>query len=421
MAHADTAETKGGLTIKSQDGRFEMRVGGRIHFDGYAIVNDDGAPFGSGLTGAATALPAQGGFEFRRTYLTLSGTAYGWLYKFEHDFASQGVTGQSGYRDMWIATDIGPGQVKLGQFKPFRGMEELTSSNEITMTERPWTSATGIYSGRQYLVGVGYQAGLAERINAALHLMQLGIGQNSAGGRNEGHSLGLRVAFFPYSAEGSALHVGLSYSLDREQAAAGASLPSVGAIVAAPYGGRRGAVLNLGAVGIADTTRDYAQETLGLELAGSFGPVALQSEYAIVDLEATHLDGSNTAGSDVSVYYLQAGVFLTGERVPYRKDRATFGKPKPLGAYGAFELTARYEVAQNHDEDAVVDICTVTTGVAPVAAPTQCEVSTIITGLNWYANPNVRLMLNYSMGRADLGVAGQDEPEALTLRTQFAF
>src|SRR5687768_15397526 len=98
-AHADTAETKGGLTVKTDDGRFEMKIGGRIHYDAYLFMEDEQATFGS------NTLTTRGGFAFRRTYLTLTGKAYGWKYKFENDFAAGASPGS--YREMWIATDVG--------------------------------------------------------------------------------------------------------------------------------------------------------------------------------------------------------------------------------------------------------------------------------------------------------------------------
>ena len=60
-------------------------------------------------------------------------------------------------RETWVSTKLGSGLVTVGQFKPYRGMEELTSSNEITLMERPSTSSTGIYNGRQFLMGMGYK------------------------------------------------------------------------------------------------------------------------------------------------------------------------------------------------------------------------------------------------------------------------
>ena len=37
-ALADSAETKGGLTVKTDDGRFEFKLGGRFHIDAYGML-----------------------------------------------------------------------------------------------------------------------------------------------------------------------------------------------------------------------------------------------------------------------------------------------------------------------------------------------------------------------------------------------
>lgn len=409
VALADSAETKGGLKVKTEDGRFEFALGGRIHFDGYVLSEDDGAEYGS------VGLPVQGGTAFRRTYLTLTGKAYGWKYKFENDFAAGASPGS--YREMWIATTLGPGELTLGQFKPYRGMEELTSSNEITMIERPWTSATGMFAGRQFLMGAGYKAVVGDVMNVGLHLMQLGPANTTT----EGSSVGARIAYFPLAEDGKALHVAASYSQDKEQTAIGGNGGSAGATPAVPYAGRRGPVLTLGSAGAATGAEDSAQSTVGLELAGAIGPVTLQGEYAVATLENSHLDAGGTPDdSEVTAYYLQASVFLTGERMPYKKDRAAFGKPKPISEYGAWELVARYDVAENGDDDGTVSICTVSGTAGTFASGNKCEATTITVGTNWYLNPNLRFMLNYYMGEADNGLT-QDQPDAVTLRTQFSF
>lgn len=120
-------ETKGGLKVTSADKKFEASLGGRIHFDAYA--------FGDDVVANTNAT------EFRRARLTLSGKAYGWEYKMEQDFAAG--TNLDGIRDLYIARPMLGGKLTIGHFKPYRSMEELTSSNEILMMERPVTSASG--------------------------------------------------------------------------------------------------------------------------------------------------------------------------------------------------------------------------------------------------------------------------------------
>lgn len=437
VAQADLAETKGGIKVKTDDGRFEMSIGGRLHFDAYTFSRDEEAAFGS------VALNNRGGTAFRRQYLTLQGKLYGWKYKYEHDFAAEAGavtcsaisidvdanndgtvdtnpsvtpactvanTGASGNREMWVSTTLGPGELTLGQFKPYRGMEELTSSNDLTLVERPVTSASGIYNGRQYLMGAGYKGIVADQLGYGVDLMQLGPANTTT----EGLSYGGRLYWFPMSADGGAVHLGVSYHIDSEDAG------SVAATPAFTYGGRRGVSQGFGNAGSGSCSSTAvsacgAQDTVALELAASLGPVTLQGEYAMATLEDAYTSSGSLSDTDVDAYYVQGSWFMTGEMKPYKKDRGAFGSPKPNGAYGAWELVARYEVMENKDESATNTICS---GTATVDS---CEVSQITAGINWYVNPNVRFMANYYMATADLGTVGEDEPEAFTLRTQLSF
>ena len=450
-ALADSAETKGGLTVKTDDGRFEMKIGGRIHFDAFIVDNDD-IP-ASGAFGSQTGSRELGGTAFRRTYLTLTGKAYGWKYKFEHDFAAEGGsfsgtavtptcttvlapgadpvsdtdntatttctgitpagslsnTGASGYREMWVAAPLAGGDLMIGQFKPFRGMEELTSSNEITMIERPVTSATGIYAGRQFLMGLGYKGIAADSIGYGFAVMNLGAANTTT----EGLHYGGRVYFAPMKDEGSALHFGLSASVDSEDTGSAQATPGFG------YAGRRGPSQTFGSAGagaVAGSKASFGdQTTIAAEIGANFGPVTLQAEYAQATLEDSHAVAGTPTDSDVNAYYLQGSFFVTGESKVYKMDRGAFGAPKPASDFGAVELVGRYEVIENGDQSATESPCG--TG----ATFTSCEVTVMTVGANWYMNPNARLMLNYYMGEADRGGVGKDEPKAITLRTQFSF
>ncbi len=72
---------------------------------------------------------------------------------------------------MFIAKSALGGKFTIGHFKPYRSMEELTSSNEITMMERPFASATGLYNGRQFQQGVGYLRG-SDQLHLRRHRLQ---------------------------------------------------------------------------------------------------------------------------------------------------------------------------------------------------------------------------------------------------------
>lgn len=406
-AHADPAETKGGIKIKTDDGRFEATVGGRIQFDYYSFSEDDGALIGSTAFGSGVAAnDNRGGAAFRRAYLTLTGKAYGWDYKFENDFAGTPGAGGGTFREMWIGTKVGPGKLMIGQHKGFRGMEELASSNEITFLERPNTTATGIYKDRQFLRGLFYK-GNTDSFGYGIHAATL---TGEAGDPTEGTSFGGRAYWFPMSADGQTLHFGLAYSTDREDT------NSKGASAVFQYGGRRGISLGLGGAGEALASKFGTQNTIHGEVAGSFGSFFAQAEYAQATLENAYAGPSD---ADVTAYYVQAGYFVTGEKKVYKKDRGAFGSPKPINSYGAVELVARYEASENTETTTGAKNGCSLTGVADGSYQT-CEGSQITVGANWYVNPNVRFMLNYYLAQADVG-AGKDEPEAISMRAQFGF
>lgn len=410
MAYADPAETKGGIKVKTEDGRFEASIGGRIQFDHRTFMTDgDATNFGSGATGFAQD---RGGFNFRRAYMTLGGKLYGFKYKFEYDLAGSTSNPASTFRELWISTNVGPGEVFIGQFKPYRGMEELTSSNEITMIERPVTSASGIYNGRQFLAGVGYKGIMADQLGYSVSYQ----GLTAAGGTStEGFVAGTRLYWFPFSGEGETLHVALSHYVDKERGATGGTSNTGSFNTSFTYGGRVGQALTIAQVG---NNQPGVQATTALELAGSIGPVTLQGEYARANYSNAYTFGGTSQTATVQAYYAQASWFVTGESKQYKKDRGAFGSPKPNNDFGAVELTARYETIANLSTSVNSNAgCTIT----GATTADDCAVRQATVGANWYVNPNVRFMMNYYMAQANLGRAGADRPEAFTVRTQLSF
>lgn len=363
-ADAPKVETKGGIKVTSADKNFEASLGGRIHFDTYLFDNDQADPTGT--------------TEFRRARLTLSGKAFGWDYKMENDFGAGG--GLEGFRDVYIATKALGGKVTIGQFKPYRSMEELTSSNEITMMERPFASASGLFGGRQFRQGVGY---LRAGDNYTFGVTAFNT-RDAAASRNEGVGAAARVTFAPINDENSTLHFGLSASTENANQGSSDMRASVS------YAGRRGPSQT-----IATTTGESGDSVdhIGVEAAGAFGPVFFQSEFA----RATFGQPLG-ADEDVETFYVMGSWMLTGQHKPYKAGSGVFGSPKVADG-GAWELTARYDTIENKDIEGL-------------------EVASTTLGLNYYVNPNLRFMLNYTRG--DNEFTG-DETGQYALRAQFAF
>lgn len=357
-------ETKGGLKVTSADNQFSMQVGGRIHFDGYAFDDDVTDPTST--------------TEFRRARLTLQGTALGWEYKMEQDFAAG--SNLDGLRDLYIAKAFGLGKLTIGHFKPYRSMEELTSSNEILMMERPFASATGLFNGRQFQQGVGY---LYSGANYTLGASAFNL-RGASGPRNEGTGIAARATWAPIMSGTETFHLGAWYS--HENVNEGSAALSA----AASYAGRRGPSQTIAttAAGTGDQVDAY-----GLELAGQWGPVFFQSEYAL----ASFGQGGGV-DQDVATFYAQGSLMLNGGQKVYKAPNGVFGSPKVTDR-GLWELTARYDHIENKD----------------IAGR---EAESFILGVNYYINPNLRLMMNYTMGENE--VTG-DDINQLALRTQFSF
>ena len=361
-------ETKGGIKITSADKNFEASLGGRIHFDAYGFDRDV----------AATTDTT----EFRRARLTLSGKAYGWEYKVENDFAAG--SNLDGIRDLYIARNMLGGKVTIGHFKPYRSMEELTSSNEILLMERPSTSATGIYSGRQFQQGVGYlRAGSNYTFGVSAFNMR-----SAPTARTEGVGIAGRATWAPIDTGTTTFHLGGSYSHENLNK----GTPNVSAV--SNYAGRRGPSQTMATTTAAVGTNDSQVDTFGLEAAFRNGPFFVQSEYA-----RASFGQANGSSQDVDAFYVQGSFMLNGGVKAYKGATGVFGSPVVPADKGLWELVARYDVMENKD---LLDTKT----------------TSALLGVNYYVNPNLRFMLNWTQGKND---KTGDEPSQIALRTQFAF
>ena len=361
-------ETKGGIKITSADKNFEASLGGRIHFDAYGFDRDV----------AATTDTT----EFRRARLTLSGKAYGWEYKVENDFAAG--SNLDGIRDLYIARNMLGGKVTIGHFKPYRSMEELTSSNEILLMERPSTSATGIYSGRQFQQGVGYlRAGGNYTFGVSAFNMR-----SAPTARTEGVGISGRATWAPIDTGTTTFHLGGSYSHENLNK----GTPNVSAV--SNYAGRRGPSQTMATTTAAVGANDSQVDTFGLEAAFRNGPFFVQSEYA-----RASFGQANGSSQDVDAFYVQGSFMLNGGVKAYKGATGVFGSPVVPADKGLWELVARYDVMENKD---LLDTKT----------------TSALLGVNYYVNPNLRFMLNWTQGKND---KTGDEPSQIALRTQFAF
>ena len=195
-----------------------------------------------------------------------------------------------------------------------------------------------------------------------------------------------RATWAPINDGTSALHLGASYSYENLNKGG----PNATAV--SNYAGRRGPSLTMATTTAAIGTNDTEISTYGLEAAYFNGPFYVQSEYARGSYGQT-----NGSSQDVDAFYVQGSWMLNGGMKVYKGATGVFGSPAVAGK-GLWELTARYDYAENETLNR--------------------EVTSWILGMNYYVNPNLRFMFNYTQGENE--VTG-DETAQYAVRTQFSF
>lgn len=371
-AYGQKVETKGGLSISSNDDKYSVKVGGRIHLDTNFYVDDDDL--------APVSLPTD--VFFRRARLTLEGKAEQFTYKFENDFVA---SNQAGFREMWIGTKLGAANLRLGQAKPYRAMEELTSSNEVLFMERPFATASGLFDGRQFQMGAFLDgAGSNWGWGTSVHSLRAADGP-----ANDGIGFTARGYFAPVVGDTSNLHLGLSYSLENPdenvRLRARGRLAGRAGNVPGPTFGDSGDPMAVSVSG-------SEVSAIGLEAAYQAGGFFIQTEYAMGTYE-----GDGVAERDVDTYYVQASYLLSGASKRYDVKKGVFKSPSVKT--GTAELKARYDYIEND-------------------AATATEIAQMVLGFNYYFNSNVRGMVEYVS--ADFDTADQSV-DLIQTRLQFSF
>jgi len=369
---------KDGLRLETEDKSFRFKIGGRMHHDWAWFADEDV----KGLVGEL-----EDGTEFRRAWLDLSGQIYENIeFRTEYDFAG----GDADFKDVWVALKDLPyiGYLKLGHFREPFGLERLTSSNYITFMERalPTAFAPGRNTGAMI-----YDDALGRCMTWALGVFRDtdSFGDGSSDGD---YSYTGRITFLPWYKDGGRklLHLGAAYSHrspnDRQLR----------------YRQRPESHL---APRFVDTGSFEAKraDLIGLEAALVYGPFSLQGEYI-----QSVVDAINATDACFQGFYAQASYFLTGEHRPYRKSSGTFGRVKPKKNFnwkggkgpGAWEVAARYSYL-DLDEKRF----------------TGGRLQDFAFGVNWYLNPNIRIMWNYIF--ADL--ADRGDADIFQTRIQIDF
>jgi phosphate-selective porin OprO and OprP len=347
---------------------FDLR--GRFHLDAAYFDEDD--------------VPLDNGFLNRRTRIGVSGRINEtWSGQIEYDFAENGVAAN----DVFLRGRIGPGALTIGQFKVPMGLNELTSSNNITFIERAANSNVVVDARR---LGVGYSW-----FGASFGYQTMIYGRRMSEKEAGDMPMGVagRVIFNPALAENVRVHLGASVAYENRQDYT--TLRFRDRPEARPDGNR---LIDTGNIADVDSTLKY-----GLELAFQSGPFSVEGEYLVADVDRS--GPSPTFGG----WHAQASYVLTGESRGYRDG--VFRGITPGGPGGAWEVAVRYSAVDLID-----------------AGFQGGEQNNLTLGVNYYVSSNLRFMANYI--RVDVEdsaaavrgvVVGDESPNVFLVRAQYHF
>jgi phosphate-selective porin OprO and OprP len=399
---------KGAPQLEDKASGWSFKPRGRMHIDaGYV-----------GIPGAYNANRNLGfNARARRLRLGAEGTMPGGFgYKVEVDFSSGGAT----FGDAFVSYHgkESPIHVRVGNFETLNGLEQISSSNNVTFLERSQMD-DAFLNTRRLGAAVAYQT---EEVRLEGGLFA-GHSIDSSF-NNDGWIGAVRGTYSP-KAFGGQLHIGANWqhrefqSNDGGTASISNNAPSTNQL--ARYRARP--FTQLTDVRFVDTGQFAASgdDIFGLEAAAIFKGLYLSGEaqwtktnaYKAGDL-ASGLDvfaGGNSAvvaTSDPTFFgiYGEVGYFLTGETRAYKDG--IWGRTKVLkpmgkaGGTGAFQIAARFDYL-DLDSNKLKNGLTnnFTTGATSLAAANTRlgrggKQTGYLFALNWYPIDYIRVMLNYS-------------------------
>lgn len=378
---------KDGMWLETADGAIKVNVGGRYQYDlGWITCDDQMEDVVGRITDAD---------ETRRARLHAKGQLYDNIdFLLMYDFSNNDINNDE-VLDAWIRIKNLPlvDNLKIGHMKEPFGLEQLTSSNYITFMER--SSVTEAFTP-SYNAGIMAHSGTQDKkMTWAVGAFRPTAGNGFARAERGYQGVG-RVTYAPiYEDDGQkVLHLGAAYSYRSMTEAKSVQFRS------------RPEYHNTAVRWVDTGVYDADHVNLfGLEGAVVCGPLSMQAELMAATSDGGDQDAEQTC---LEGMYFQTSYFLTGEHRPYSRTSGTFGRIRPKANFGAdgngaFELTGR--VSCLNLNDGVADGGRMTNGTF---------------GLNWYLNPNVRMMFNYVHSYVNRN-GDSGEADMFLARVQFDF
>lgn len=395
------ANFKNGIVFEDASGDWQLAINGRVQADARAFHPDE--------SGADT-------FSVRRARLGATMTFYkDYSARIEGEYAGTSTNPSTTLTYAYFDINkFGTAKIRLGQFKPFYGLERAMSTNFIDFQERSLADA---------LLGATYDRGIMVHGTPVKGLYYNaswinGKGASSSGNGDETNSeydnkdtlLRLTGNLAEFAGwKDAVVHVGGFYAFGKQES--GSATASI-STEARGYN-----------VFSTDTfTKAVDRKRSGIELALANGPVKLQSEYI-----AAKFDGHGFDERELSAWYASVNWLVTGETFASTYKEGAFGRLTPKrpfrfggDGWGALQVGVRYSKLDGSDFTTANAV-----GTGKLAANRSNEADAWTLGANWIFNPNVRFIANYVHTSFDTPVTVNsktyDDEDAITMRAQFDF
>jgi phosphate-selective porin OprO/OprP len=357
----------------AQTNEKEVKFGGRIMYD---MATWGAEEFDN--TGA----------EFRRVRLYSSGEIYGTVkYKLQLDFSA----GKISFKDVWMELNKLPvkGNIRVGHFKEPLRLEALTSSKYITFMER----GLPIAMSPERNTGAMYHTTIGKKLSLQTGIFRQSDDFGNDKTANNNINITSRASYLAINDGNKLLHLGVANSKRKSNDKS--------------YNFSSRAENHLGnkLISVNKEQVNYVNIFSG-EMSYVNGPISLQMEALQTTINSIpEIERSFIINHEIISYYGQVSYFLTGESRSYKNSLSGFGRVNPKNNYGengwgAFEVAARFSAIDMEEDGSLEDIT---------------------IGLNWYLNPNTRIMFNYVKGEMVNELGAITIENAVMMRVQLDF
>jgi phosphate-selective porin OprO and OprP len=395
-----------GFSLKSADGKSQLKFRGTLHLDGRWISGTD--PGGTFDTFTATRVRP----IFEGTFANI------FDFKFMPDFGQGRTVIQDAYVNARFTQAT---QLQAGKFKAPIGLERLQSANDMRWVQRGFP--TSLVTNRDIGLQLGGDLAGGHLSYQLAYLNGSNDGSSSETfadvDLNDDKEYAVRLFAQPFAESGNFALRGLGFGIagswnDQVGSATQPLLPSFRTPGQSTFFRYRAAGTTAGS--IADGER--------FRLAPQFyyyvGALGVLGEYTEVEQDVSRVvaTGLREATVDTNAWQLAVSYFLTGEEASYKGFQPKTRFSPSEGTWGAFEIKARVQQL-NVDDNAFAGGAD--SFADPLASASQADSYGI--GLNWYLNENLKWLLDIEHTTFEGGAATGDrkDEDAYQLRLAIAF